>query len=316
MTEGNKTLFFETSKDKWKVFQTPELVMFSEKEIVERWKNTQSLYFYPFSWLDYLGKKIIRELYLRDCFLEIAEREIRYLDRGKVHFEKPNEHLMKLAKERGHKISVICNLEDLSQEEIRSLSLSDFVKIRVNRSYNNLYPLSNLPNERILSCVKVYMGEYCDYQTLALQAREIGFDFLHVFKRLIMGQENQRVLEEEKERILKLQELETKQFRIIIPSSLEERFAKRFAITYRLGNVSSCNFSKYRLVLQNDRFYPCYTQSILAQRGFKKKNSITSPDNCLDCACIYENDMLQDIENKMKNYKNTRFALEYIENGK
>jgi len=66
------------------------------------------------------------------------------------------------------------------------------------------------------------------------------------------------------------------------------------------------------LVLKGDSYYPCYTKRILAQQGFKKGGIERPKKNCLDCACIYENDMLHDIENKMKNYKNPRFALEYV----
>ena len=316
MEKTSRTLFFETPKDKLRVFQKPRLIMFSEGTEVESWKNTQPLYFYPFSWLDYLGKKGIRELYIQDCSSEMAEKEIRSLENGKVHFEKPNERLIKLAKERGHKISVIFNIEELLPEHINWLSVSDFVRIRVNKNCNNLYSLSGLQNEHVLSCIKAYIGESCNYRALALQSREIGFDFFHIAKRLENGYGNSQISEEEKEKIKSLQELETRQFRVIIPSSLEERFAKRFVITPIFGNVSSCNFSRYRLVLKGDSFYPCYTEQVLTQLGFMKEDLAKHPKNCLDCACIYENDMLHDIETKMRNYKNARFALEYIENGK
>jgi len=318
MLKQNKILFFETPKDKLRVFQEPRLVMFSENNEVGSWENTQPLYFYPFSWLDYLGKNKVRELFIQDCFSEIAEKEIKLLDSGKVHFEKPDIQLMRIAKERGHKVSVICNLENLTQEQIEGLSDSDFVKVRVGKDYSKLSLLSNLPNEQVLSCIKAYVGEGCDYQNLALQAREIGFDFIHVAKRLANNTENPKLLRGEREKIMRLQELETKQFRIIIPSSLEERFARRFVITLRLGNVSSCDFSRYRFVLKGDNFYPCYTQQILAQEGFRKEKLGLSENNknCLDCACVYENDMLFDMKDKMKSYKNTSFALEYIENGK
>lgn len=312
----NKKLFFETPEDKLRVFQKPRLIMFSEGREVESWANTQPLYFYPFSWLDYLGKKGIRELYVQESSSEMAEKEIRSLDNGKVHFEQPNERLIKFAKERGHRVSVICDFEDLLPEQIRGLSVSDFVRIRVNRNYDNLHSLSGLPNEHVLSCIKLYVGDGCDYRNIALQTREMGFDFLHVAKRLMTNQENPRISEEEKEKIRDLQELETRQFRIVIPSSLEERFAKRFVITPGLGNVPSCDFSEYRLVLKGDSYYPCYTQQILAQSGFTRERIENNPGNCLDCACIYENDMLHDIKTKMRRYKNPSFALEYIENGK
>ena len=290
--------------------------MFSEGSEVESWINTQPLYFYPFSWLDYLGNRGIRELYIQGIPSGLAEKEINALKSGKVHFEQPNERLIKLAKEKGHKVSVICNAEDLLPEQIGGLQVSDFVRIRVNRGYDNLHFLSGLPNDHILSCIKLYIGNGCDYKNIALQTRDMGFDFLHVAKRLMVDQKNPRISEEEKEKVMSLQELETDQFRIVIPSVLEEKFARRFLITPRLGNVSSCDFSKYRLVLMGDSYYPCYTQQILSSQGFARKGSEKNPENCLDCACIYENDMLHDIKTKMRRYKNPSFALEYTENGK
>jgi len=312
----SRELFFKTPEDKFRVFQKPRLIMFSEGSEVEIWTNTQPLYFYPFSWLDYLGKEGIRELYFQNVSSELAEKEINSLENGKVHFEQPNERLINLAKERGHKVSVICNLEELLPEQIEGLSVSDFVRIRVNDSSSDLEVLRGLPREHLLSCIKVYIGEGCDYERLAMKAREIGFDFLHVARRLIPNQENQRISEEEKQKIRYLQEIETEQFRVVIPSSLEERFARRFVITPRLGNVPSCDFSEYRRVVKGNSYYPCYTQQILNMQGFTREGIERNPGNCLDCACIYENDMLHDIKTKMKRYKNPSFALEYIENGK
>ena len=312
----NRKLFFKTPEDKFVVFQKPRLIMFSEGSEVESWANTQPLYFYPFSWLDYLSKEGIRELYLQDISLELAEKEINALENGKVHFEHPNGRLIKLAKEREHKVSVICNIEDLLPEQIEGLSVSDFVRIRVDRNCDNLNSLSGLPNEHILSCIKAYAGEGCNYRAIALQAREIGFDLFHIAKRLITNQENSGIPKDERNKILELHKFENNRFRVITPSSLEQRFAERFMVTPRLGNVSSCDFSRYRLVLKGNSYYPCYAQQILARSGFAREGIEKNPQNCLDCACIYENDMLHDINVKMGRYKNPSFALEYIENGK
>ncbi len=312
----NRELFFKTPEDKFKVFQKPRLIMFSEGSEVESWANTQSLYFYPFSWLDYLGKGGIRELYIQDVSLGFAEKEINALENGKVHFEQPNERLIKLAKKRGHKVSVICNIEDLLPEQIKGLSVSDFVRIRVNNPSSDLRLLEGLPRNSLLSCIKLYVGDGCNYGDIALQAREMGFDFIHVAKRLENGYDLLQLSEEEKQKIRDLQKLETEQSRVVIPSSLEERFARRFLITPGLGNVSSCDFSEYRRVLKGNSYYPCYTQQIIAQSSSIGKVIERNPGNCLDCACIYENDMLHDIKTKMRRYKNPSFALEYIENGK
>ena len=82
----NSKLFFKTPEDKFRVFQKPRLIMFSEGSEVESWTNTQPLYFYPFSWLDYLGKEGIRELYIQDVFSGLAEKEINDLEKiGRAH---------------------------------------------------------------------------------------------------------------------------------------------------------------------------------------------------------------------------------------
>lgn len=179
-----------------------------------------------------------------------------------------------------------------------------------------LYFLSNLPNRHTLSCIKVYVGEGCNYQEIALQARDMGFDFIHIAKRLENSSDLLKLPTEEKQRINDLKNLETKLFKVIMPSSLEERFARRFLIQPEMGNVSSCDFSRYRLVLKGDCYYPCYTQQILNDSDFIKGDIKKKQKECLDCACIYENDMLHDINLKMKKYKKPVFALEYIENGK
>ena len=312
----NRQLCFETPEDKLRAFQKPRLVMFSEGREVESWANTQPLYFYPFSWLDYLGRNRIRELYIQDISLGLAEKEIDNLENGKVHFETLDKYLIKFAKERGHKVSLICNFEDISAEQLEALSASDFVRIRINNPPNDLRLLSGLPRDHILSCIKLYVGDGCDYRDIALQTREMGFDFLHIVKRLITNQEDSGIPEDERNKILELHEFENNRFRVITPSSLEQRFAERFIVTPRLGNVSSCDFSRYRLVLKGNSYYPCYTQQILARSGFAREGIEKNPQNCLDCACIYENDMLHDINAKMRRYKNPSFALEYIENGK
>jgi hypothetical protein len=311
LEQKDRMLFFETPKDKWKVFQKPRLVMFSEGVEVECWENTQPLYFYPFSWLDYLGKKCVRELLIQDCLSEFAEKEMGLLDKGKVHFEKPDTYLMRVAKEKGHKISVICNLDDLTREQIRSLSDSDFVRIRIGKDYSKLSLLSDIPNEKLLFGIKTYIGEGCDYQNLAEQSKKMGFDFIHVAKRLACSSKNIIISNDEIKKIKELKEIETRTFKVVIPSSLDEVFARRFVITPKMGNTFNCDFSMYRIVLKGKGIYPCYTQNILSQEGVRKRELITAVKDCSDCACIYENDMLFNIKTKMEKFKRPYFALEY-----
>jgi hypothetical protein len=304
----NKAIFFETPKDKWKAFQNPRLVMFSGEDEVGSWDNTQSLYFYPFSWLDYLNNAGLRELYVVDSSIDTIRNALSLLkSSGKVHFEHPNIDAIKMAKDLDHKVSLICNLEELTPFHMPVLSEADFIRVRVTKQ-RDLTLLSGLPNEKLLSCIKVYVGEGCDYKNLAIQAKNLGFDFFYVAKRLVKD-ENKKLSEQERHTILGLIELDSRNFKVIIPSSLEEKFARKFVINPKFNNVTSCNFSKYRVVLNEKGYYPCYTKQMLAQEG--KKEELNNPKNCLDCACIYENDMLSNIETQMTKYKSPYFALEY-----
>jgi hypothetical protein len=89
-----------------------------------------------------------------------------------------------------------------------------------------------------------------------------------------------------------------------------------FSILFVLVGSQELTSKEYRRVVKGNRYYPCYTQQILAGSGFTSEDKDKNPRNCLDCACIYENDMLHNIKTKMRIYKNPSLALEYVENGK
>ncbi|MEM4230873.1 MAG: hypothetical protein QXF25_03290 [Candidatus Pacearchaeota archaeon] len=176
--------------------------------------------------------------------------------------------------------------------------------------YKNYFPNINfsLPNDllNVYSC-----------RLFEENPKIIGLDFIHITKYLLSTQENKKISENEKKEVLELKSLEDEKFRVILPSSLEEVFAPKFLIDPERGNVLTCNFSKYRLVLKDNLFYPCYTKIILSKEGTRKKNNVGKTFfNCSDCACIYENDMLANLESKIKKYKNPLFALDYKENGR
>lgn len=305
--QKDNELFFETPKDKWRVFQSPKLVMLSDKVRVKEWDNTQPLYFYPFSWLDYLNSDSIKELWIQDDS-PISISEIKRLKDAKIHFELINEKLIRLSKENGHKVSVICNLEDLTLDTSKILSGCDFVRVRINEDFSNLPILSYLSDEKCLVGIKLYLGGSTDYNNVVSFSKKAGIDFVHISKRLSLNGKNFPASEEEIREINSLKSLQSKRFKIITPSSLEKIFAEKFCISSDFGNVKSCNFSRYRRVIKNNSFYPCYTQIILSS-GSKVSA------NCSDCACIYENDMLSSIDSEREKYKNPSFALDYTQNG-
>ncbi|MFA5258892.1 MAG: hypothetical protein WC402_02350 [Candidatus Pacearchaeota archaeon] len=57
---------------------------------------------------------------------------------GKAHFERSNPRLIALAKERGYKVSVIFNLENLPGENVTSLSDCNFISVNVSGDYQKL----------------------------------------------------------------------------------------------------------------------------------------------------------------------------------
>lgn len=315
MVSNSVELLFETPKDKMRVFQSPSLVMISERgDVLRRWSNTQPLYFYPFSWLDYLNGKGVRELYVVNSSTASAKKVIGLLNKGKVHFESFDAEAVVAAKEAGHKVSVICDSEDLVSEHVPILARADFVRVRAGKG-NDLRKLSGLPSRNVLTCVKVYLGEGGDYLDLANQARDAGFDFIHVAKRLADGR-NKRLTVKERREVMKLKDFESDRLRIILPSSLEWVCAERFGIDSGFSNDRQCSFSDYRAVVSRDAFYPCYTRAVLARGRFARQTlePETHKRECGDCACIYENDMLADIRRKRAKFKNIRFALEYVKN--
>lgn len=314
MIKNETEFLFDTPEDKWRAFQSPKLVMLSEKRnIIKKWDNTQPLYFYPFSWLDYLNGDGIKELYVIDSSMDAIERGLKLLKHiGKVHLETPNINAIKDARKKGHKISVICDFEELTSAHYSALSQTDFLKIRINEEYN-LERLSDIPNEKLLSCIKTYVGENINYSDMAIQAKDAGFDLFHVAKRLVKNNNNSKLSEGEKENIMDLKRFESKHFKVIIPSSLDRIYAEKFKIDSRFGNSRDCIFPKYRIVLHKEKLYPCYTKKVLNQDIFGKEDVLKQCERREydDCACIYENDMLSDIEKEAKTFKNYKFALEY-----
>ncbi len=313
MTQIETELLFNTPEDKWRVFQSPKLVMISEnRNIIKKWDNTQPLYFYPFSWLDYLNEDGIKELYVTDSSMSAIEKGLKLLKHtGKVHFETLNINAIKEIKRKGHKVSVICDSEDLTSAQYSILPEIDFLKIRIDKNCN-LKRLSDIPNEKLLSCIKAYVGEDINYCDMAIQAKDAGFNLFHVAKRLVKDN-NPNLSEVEKENILNLKRLESECFKVIIPSSLDRIYAEKFKIDSLFGNSRDCLFSKYRIVLHKEKFYPCCTKRILDQDIFGKEDVLKPCERreCDDCACIYENDMISDIEKEIKTIKNYKFALEY-----
>jgi len=311
-------IFYETPRDKKKVFQNPELLMMSEGKIVFSWPNTQPLYFYPLSWLDYLRGDCIHELQIMDGSDSEVMGAIAQLDRGRVHFEKIIPRGIEFALYRGHKVSVISDLSEIDSSMTGILSQAHLLRVRINDGgLENLGVLEGVFRENLLSCAKVYLTpEGQNYEGLIKRLRDSGFDMAHISRRLLpFGESNLSLPFNRQREIESLREYETDNFKVRLPKNLEVTFAERFEISEAHGNVLGCTFSNQRRVFRNGLFYPCYTQRVLSVGGFASKDF--SEDfcerevSCRDCACIYENDMYHEIKSKGRKVKKPSFALSY-----
>lgn len=315
-------LFSSTPKEKMMVFGKPSLWLVSGDRVIQEWKNTQPLYFYPFSVLDFLRSgPAHRELRIIDSAEQISMQVMRQFAGSKVHLEQINPHLISYAQELGCKVSLICNLEDINEENVEILRNLDFLIIRVNSPDSDLSVLKGMPNKKLLSGIRAYLSDSTnDFGTLAKKARSLGVDFIHISKRLIARRQEAVPIEDIKT-ITDLARLQTKSFKVVLPRDTSTVFNEKFVISEVYGNSRSCAFSRHRIVLFKGEFYPCYTRSILDSGRFAS----TTPESlrgisnqfgktCTDCACIYENDLFDQISKVSRNIKRKKFFLGYALN--
>ncbi len=310
-------LFEEMPADKMRVFSSPTLWLASGNVLLHSWPNTQPFYFYPFSVLDFLNNNR-RELRIIDSSRTAAIEAIKKLKGSKVHFEGLKPDLIDFALKSGHKVSVICDLEEINPSNLETLSCIDFLIVRINSANQDLSRLKGIPNKRLLSGIRVYLSsDSNDFTSSAKEAKRLGFDFIHVSKRLV-GSRQASFPESQKDRIHNLLGFQSKTFKVLLPKNLNTVFNEKFAISDEYDNSSNCYFSRFRRVLYKDKFYPCYTHSIVEKgkfssetlTGLRKKSKLFGK-GCTDCACIYENDLFEDISKSSKRIKNKRFLLGY-----
>ncbi len=317
-------LYSSTPPDKRKVFQSPTLWLISGDEVVQGWTNTQPMYFYPLSILDFVqhGREELSELRIIESDYKTVSEAIANLHPKKVHFEKVEQDQIDFAKSFGSKVSAICNVDDINQGNSSVLSKIDYLVVRVSPDSPNIEKLDYLlPSSRLLLGARVYISERgYGFSDLVMNLKNIGFDFVHISKRLIQNQSQENLSERAQSEIMKLLQYQSKNFRVILPRNMSSVFNEKFNIDSSYGNSRDCVSSRQRAVLNGSRFYPCYTQSILESGEFssdthEKINFKQVGKSCSDCACIYENDMLSETLKKLKKAVDPHFLLGYDKNG-
>jgi len=308
-----------TPKSKFAVFDKASLVLKSKGKTIKEWDNMQSFYFYPNSVLDFLREGYIgQELRLINPDRSKASETIKKFKNSLVRFENIDTQLIEEALRYKCKISLICNLEEINESNAKILSKLNLLIVRVNNSNADLSILKGIANRKLLSGIRVYLSpDNNDFKSVAENAKKLGLDFIHVSKKLIES-EQLHLKPKDILKIKSLLKLQTKKFRVILPRNLHTVFNEKFVISDKYKNSRNCAFFAHRKVLFLDKFYPCYTKSILKNdryssetiEGLESKSNLFGKE-CSDCACIYENDLFDDISNTLKGVVNPKFYLKY-----
>jgi hypothetical protein len=309
-------LFYETPSDKRKAFQNVRLLLLSKKDAVIVSDDAQPLYFYPFSILDFLKDSSIRELHICGTSQSSAIDAIQTMPPGKVHIEGLDRKMVETALERGHKVSLICDARDITEDTFKVASDVHYLRMKVDREGAKNPLLGRIPSAALLSGYKVYISpDTKDYAALISALRDTGFDFVRVSKKLEEGF-NPRMHPGLRAELFALKGFDSPDFHVLLPRTLERIFNGRFRIDDAFGNSHNCDFSPNRRVLHSERFYPCYTQVVMDNPSFSVKSlNDKLPESlgtkCSDCACIYENDLMARIKLDRRKLKDSRPALEY-----
>ncbi len=319
VSELNKDyeLFDRTPECKSRVFDKPKLFLVSGNEVAYCWDNTQPLYLFPLSLLDFLNaRQPPVELQVFNACSSQVISTIRKQRFSKIHFEKIDEPAIEHALLSGSKVSVLCSSTELVDADTSLLSHVNYLRVKTDCLDGKvLGKLQSLRNPSLLLGAKIYLSPGRDYFALANGLKSAGVDFVHVSKFLEAGG-NSYLSATEKSSISGLKELETSDFRVILPRDLTKLLNDRFEISPLFNNSRSCSSSRYRVVMHDGSFYPCYTLSVLesgrfAKAGLEQHFSGEPGASCSDCACIYENDILHDLFCKLEGVKNHRFLLGY-----
>ncbi len=319
---GSKIRLFEkTPKSKFSAFDKPVLILEADGRKIKEWKDIQSFYFYPYSVLDFLGdKETAKELRLITPNRKASIVALKEFKKSLVRFEDSIDSvLINKAQEYGCKTSLIYDLERINNKNAKLLSKLDLLIVRVKDVNASLSVLKGVPNRNLLSGVRVYLNEdKNDFLKVAEEAKKIGLNFIHVSKKLRESRQAY-LTKSDVIKIRALKKLQSDTFRVILPRNLHTVYNEKFVISKKYNNSRDCAFFEHRKVLYRDRFYPCYTKSILKKKefssktikGLEKKASMFGK-KCSDCACIYENDLFADIKKAtMPNEGHYKFYLKY-----
>lgn len=305
------------------LFNNPNLVAVSNNMETTFDTDNQFLYMYPLNIIDYVisfkSKKPIK-LVVKNFKTDDSDKILDFVYHNMlndsqlnrcVEFEikeqledwKTVEFVFKFLFEKN--IKIVLNFKSY-------LQIKDFIKYfkYINCFKFSVYDckgfkktlkdlkLINKDDEKFLFA-KIYLdqNQISQYYSFTKKLKNLKFDYVLFSKLLISdGQENIKLDNNIKYDLFKIKhDFEDEKFKIKLVKDLSSLYYPLFTLDER--NTKHCYASKVCNYLVNGKLYPCATKQIL-----NNDISMENPDSkkyigakCSDCACIFENDYLDNI---------------------
>lgn len=327
----------------------PKLIIESKNQEIYRLENVQSLYLYPLTVLDYIDnlkeKKIInlsiieidnkidyKKMFKNDKFKHLKSVELLIKDSYKAEeFYKISEIIEYLYKKNIYISFNIKNLIKIPETVKDYYKYISYFKIFLpytfdNNNYieflNQLSVINKSIQENALVHIKTYLNieKAKEYEKMLNNFSDLNVDIFQVSKELIPLGKNNIKVQNNIQRLIRTLETNYNNYektKFISVKNISTLYYPRFELDERNSrNCYVCNMKPY---LYKDKLLPCKVGKIFENidewsseyYNTEKYFSIIEKcgKSCDDCASIFENDLLNDIENIKKQNKDISIYL-------
>jgi len=327
----------------------PKLIVTTNSSEIYKLDNIQSLYLFPLTVIDYISnindKNIIYTSIIEiDCSLDYIEifnnEKFKYLKAIEIlindNYNK--KELIKICSiikyfyNRGVSVTLniknLINISNFLEEQFKYIA---YFKIFLpnalsDDSYtkflNKLLSIKYLKTKNSLVHIKTYLNvdKVTLYEKMINDFSKLNIDIFQVSKELVPINKNNVIVDIKIQNIIR--DLESKytgyrSTKFISVKDLTTLYYPRFELDER--NSKKCYSCYMKPYLFKDKLIPCKVNKIFDNMeswgskyfDLKKYNNIANKCGiqCDDCASIFENDLLSNIENILKNNKNVNIYL-------
>lgn len=314
-----------------------KLIIKNQNDIIFETKETQPIYLYPLSLKDYVDNlnkllpikldiiKINNEIdynsyFENDYFKNLLCVEININSKDDLDTIKKIISILEIKK-----IKISLNIKDLNKLPISFLKelKNKITYFKIYWNYKNhfsfLKRLVVVSKETALIHIKSYLKleEINNYEKYIEDFKKNNVDIYQLSKELLPIGKKNKIIDDKYETIIRNLEKKYSAPPIIFKSikNLKELYYPRFELDER--NSRNCYACRLKPYLYNDILIPCKVNKVINNinlYGIKNFNDLSNFDKCGiecdDCASIYENDILNLINNIIKDKDDFKVKIE------